>query len=200
MKLVLLSDTHGLHRRLGTLPTGDVLIHAGDITNRGEEHTVRDFLNWFTKQPHKHKIFIAGNHDFFFEDVTSSTLRKLIPSNIHYLNDSGVVLDDVHFWGTPVTPYFFNWAFNRQRGKDIAAHYLKFPERVDVLISHGPPKGILDAVGRMNEAVGCEELLKKVAEVKPRVHVFGHIHEHGGKNIELDGTQYINASVLERTL
>lgn len=195
MRLTLLSDTHGLHHYLPPLPEADILIHAGDVSNRGLAHEVHDFLQWFAAQPHPHKIFIAGNHDFFFEQSSAETIAAAIPPGIHYLCDSGVTIEGIHFWGTPVTPRFFDWAFNCDRGPDIARHYALMPEKVDVLITHGPPHGILDEVQRGGR-VGCEDLLEAVKRIKPKLHVFGHIHEGAGI-LEEDCTTFINASVVD---
>ncbi len=87
MKFIIISDTHGQHKNL-TLPKGDVIIHAGDISQRGKESEIIDFLNWFKDLDFKYKLFIAGNHDFFFERTPKNILEKLIPENVIYLCDS----------------------------------------------------------------------------------------------------------------
>ena len=177
------------------MPDGDILIHAGDVTNVGEEHGVRDFVNWFAKQPHKHKIFIAGNHDWWFEESLRSEIAMMIPPEIHYLQDEALELEGLKFWGTPQTPRFMDWAFNRDRGPEIARYYKHIPLDTDILISHGPPFGILDNAAA-NHHVGCEELLKKVKKMNPKLHVFGHIHEDGGRQEVKGETTFVNASVL----
>lgn len=193
MKLTLISDTHGSHHQL-SLPSGDVLLHAGDVSKRGSRLEIEDFLNWFDLQDFKHKIFIAGNHDFFFENADPAEIEKLIPSSITYLNDSGITINGIKFWGSPVQPRFFDWAFNRDRGADIDRHWRLIPMDVDVLLTHGPAYGILDqtADGRK---VGCEMLRERIKEVKPQLSVFGHIHEAYGVQ-KVDDTLYVNASVL----
>lgn len=112
MKFVIISDTHGEHRKL-TLPKGNVIIHAGDISRRGEKEEIIDFLDWFKELDFEHRIFIAGNHDFFFERSSEEDIKKVIPSNVTYLCDSGVTIEGIKVWGAPVTPWFYNWAFNR---------------------------------------------------------------------------------------
>lgn len=192
MKFVTIADTHSRHRSL-RLPKGDVLIHAGDISYRGEKLEVKDFLDWFSQQPFRYKVFIAGNHDFFFEKAKPRELDLLIPEDIIYLNDNGVVIEGIRIWGSPITPKFFNWAFNCDRGAAIKKHWDLIPAGTDLLITHGPPYGILDQI--MNDRhVGCKDLLQKVKEIKPRTHVFGHIHESYGtaKNF---GIKFINASL-----
>ena len=191
MKIVCISDTHGRHEDV-ILPDGDVLIHAGDVSSSGQTFQIEFFLKWFSNQPHKYKIFIAGNHDWYFEDDTTSHLK--IPSNIIYLNDSGCEIEGLKIWGSPIQPEFCNWAFNRERGKAIKKHWDLIPNDTDVLITHGPPYKIFDKVIRGGN-VGCEELRKKVLEVNPLIHVFGHIHE--GYGYYKDGvTTFVNASLL----
>lgn len=196
VKFVAISDTHCRHRNL-RLPKGDVLLHAGDISHRGKKEEVVDFLEWFSGLPFAHKIFIAGNHDFYFETQKPAAIQTLLPAGITYLNDSGVTLDGITVWGSPVTPWFFNWAFNRQRGAAINKHWKKMPEGTDVLLTHGPPFGIHDAVVNSRQ-VGCKDLLRRIGEVKPTVHVCGHIHEGYG-SLKREGIRYINASVLNES-
>ena len=193
MKLVLISDTHGYHNEV-FLPKGDILLHTGDISKRGGREEVIDFLDWFRIQDFEHKIFIAGNHDFFFENAKEEELIKLIGTDITYLNDSGITINGLNIWGSPVQPRFFNWAFNRDRGDDIDRHWQLIPPNTDVLLTHGPPKGILDRTDR-GEAVGCEMLLQKIKEIEPQLSVFGHIHEAYGMK-KSEKTTFVNASVV----
>lgn len=193
MKFVAISDTHCRHNNL-KLPKGDVLLHAGDITYKGEKSEVVDFLKWFDKQPYKHKIFIAGNHDFFFEREKEETIQGLMPKSVTYLKDSGIEINGIRVWGSPVTPWFYNWAFNRLRGPAIARHWKMVPPDTDVLLTHGPAFGILDCVINQSH-VGCKDLMKKIRELKPKVHVCGHIHEAYGQEKKA-GVHFYNASVL----
>ncbi|MBK9258005.1 MAG: metallophosphatase domain-containing protein [Saprospiraceae bacterium] len=193
MKFITISDTHGQHQALN-LPDGDVLIHAGDVSSRGTEYEVRSFLEWFAGLDFTYKIFIAGNHDFFFEQKDATTIKSLIPENVIYLNDSGVNIEGISIWGSPVSPWFYDWAFNRQRGADIKKHWDLIPDHTEILITHSPAFGILDRTTSGQHA-GCEELKDKIEATKPKVHVCGHIHEAYGKKVTID-TLYINASVL----
>lgn len=196
MRFVAISDTHCRHRNI-RLPKGDVLIHAGDICYKGEKAEVVDFLDWFQQQKFQYKIFIAGNHDFFFEKEKRAEIEKLIPKDIIYLNDSGTTINGLHVWGSPITPWFFRWAFNRKRGAPIARHWELIPANTDILIIHGPPYGILDTV--INEQhTGCKDLLKKVLEIKPKAFVCGHIHESYGW-VKRHGIQFVNACVLNES-
>ena len=194
MRLVLISDTHGLHRSI-SLPEGDVLIHAGDCTNRGKKEEVLDFLDWFSSQAFEYLVFIAGNHDLFFEREPDSIIQEVIPDQVIYLNDSGITIGDYLVWGSPVQPWFLDWAFNRERGTEIDQHWALIPPEVDILITHGPPYGILDRTVRQAH-VGCEALAARLPDLQPRLHVFGHIHESYG-SVERGGSLFVNASSLD---
>ncbi|MBC5833810.1 metallophosphoesterase [Flavobacterium sp. F372] len=194
MKFVIISDTHGQHKNL-TLPKGDVIIHAGDISQRGKESEIIDFLNWFKDLDFKYKIFIAGNHDFFFEKTSENDIQKIIPENIIYLCDSGIEVENIKIWGSPITPWFYDWAFNRPRGAQISHHWQLIPIDTDILITHGPAFGKLDKTTR-GENVGCEDLLHIIESIQPKVHICGHIHEGYGQTTS-SKTKFINASVLD---
>lgn len=194
MKIVAISDTHGLHSGLD-LPPGDMILHAGDLSKRGEEHEIIAFLDWFRTLDYRYKIFIAGNHDFFFERASAERIAGLIPPEVIYLNDSGITVEGIRIWGSPVTPTFFDWAFNRDRGAAISKHWELIPEGTDILMTHGPVAGILDKTIR-GEHVGCADLLKKVQELKPAYYIGGHIHEAYGQE-EQGGTHFLNPAVLD---
>lgn len=196
MRFVAISDTHCRHHNL-RLPKGDVLIHGGDISYKGTKEETKDFLQWFSEQNFTYKIFIAGNHDFFMENAGIAEIKNLIPENVIYLNDSGITIEGISIWGSPVTPWFFNWAFNCHRGEEIQKHWNLIPADTHVLLTHGPVLGIHDTVinGRH---VGCADLLGKVKEIKPKVHICGHIHEGYGE-VKKFGIKFINASVLNET-
>ena len=193
MKFVAISDTHCRHRSL-RLPKGDVLLHAGDITYRSTPAEVVDFLDWFGRLPFQHKIFIAGNHDFYFEREKAATIQRLLPEGVHYLKDEALVVGGVKIWGSPYTPWYYRWAFNKRRGEPLAKHWNNIPADTDVLLTHGPAYGILDLVVNEQNA-GDKDLLKKIMEIKPRVHVCGHIHESYG-SVKRHGIKFINACVL----
>ena len=193
LTIVTIADTHGQHNKL-VLPKGQVLIHAGDVTRRGKEAEVLDFLRWFAQQPFEHKIFIAGNHDFYFERTPYNDVQKIIPEGVVYLNDNGITIDGLKIWGSPITPWFFDWAFNRHRGPEIQRHWALVDRDTDILVTHGPVYNILDKTVN-GEHVGCEDLLHTVRTIKPKLHICGHIHEAYGM-MQVDGTSFINASVL----
>lgn len=188
MDITFISDTHGLHNRL-KLSEGTVLVHAGDITEYGTEEEVIEFLDWFSGQPFSYKIFIGGNHDLFLESSTKAEKRKLIPSNVIYLQNSGIEIQGFAFWGSPVTPWFLGMAFNARAGNELKRVWRKIPSATDVLITHGPPNGILDA------GMGDDELAFRVSKIKPKVHCFGHIHGQAGSKSH-DGITCINAAMV----
>lgn len=200
MRLVILSDTHGLHNQF-RCPDGDVLIHAGDCTDDIGQASLRNFLKWFESHPQKHKILIAGNHDGAFEkwpDLARAMVKEIAPS-VTYLQDSGCEIGGYKFWGSPVTPEFCNWHFNRERGEGIKRHWDMIPRNTDVLITHGPAWNILDKGGFNEDHCGCRDLRDALEEIQPRLHIFGHIHYSYGhtKHYYDDGnwTDCINASI-----
>ncbi len=192
MKIVCISDTHGRHHDV-QLPSGDMLIHAGDVSAGGTESQIKDFLRWFSEQDFKYKIFIAGNHDFLFERDLE-TAKGLIPENVIYLQESSITVEGFKIYGTPITPYFLNWAFNRHPGEDIEKHVNKIPPDVDILISHGPPYGILD-INVNGHHCGCQSLSSKIEKIKPKLLICGHIHEAYGQR-QIGKTTFINASLV----
>jgi Icc-related predicted phosphoesterase len=165
-----------------------------------------DFLSWFSEQPHKHKLLIAGNHDGLFETEPRWCKGKM-PDNITYLQDSGCEIDGIKFWGSPWQPAFNNWHFNLPRnGHELEEMWALIPDDTDVLITHGPPNGILDECpdwhprfgsnGKQVHA-GCEKLAEALPRINPKAHIFGHIHEGAGV-LDKDGCMHINASHLDR--
>lgn len=189
MRIVCVSDTHGRHRDV-TVPDGDVLVHAGDLTRYGRPEEVRDVGEWLGGLPHRHKVVIAGNHDFCFQEQPG--LARPHITHAVYLEDEAVTIDGVVFYGSPWQPWFGGWAFNLPRGPELAAVWAKIPAGTGVLVTHGPPHGILDAT-RRGESAGCLDLFNRVFEVRPRLHVFGHIHEAAGR-LDVDGITFVNAS------
>jgi len=171
-----------------------MIIHAGDMSEMGTKEQIVDFMNWFSSLDYQYKVLIAGNHDFFLEQATSKEIKKLIPEGVIYLNDSGVEIEGLKIWGSPVQPWFHNWAFNRSE-KSICKHWNEIPNDTDILITHVPPKHILDQ-NRREESCGCPHLTARVKELNPHYHIFGHIHESYGM-IEYNGTTYVNSSNLD---
>jgi Icc-related predicted phosphoesterase len=192
MKIVCISDTHFQHQKM-EIPAGDLLLHAGDFSKIGLPYEVEKFNEWLGTLPHPHKVVIAGNHDFLFEKQPE--LARSLLTNAIYLEDSGVEVAGIKIWGSPITPWFFDWAFNRLRGADIRKHWDLIPKGIDILITHGPPFGILDMTVRQ-KPVGCEDLWEIVQEIQPKLHLFGHIHEARGQ-MQVGNTLFVNAAMLD---
>ena len=201
-RIIVISDTHGQHLGM-QIPDGDILIHCGDFCSHGQYIDALRFVNWFGTHPHKHKIFIAGNHDLYFEQGNPSDIDSFLrtmPAGMHYLQDSGVELEGLKFWGSPVQPAFFNWAFNRDRGAPIKKHWDLIPEETDVLITHGPPYKICDVAPNgtgFYKNVGCVDLLNATLKIKPKLHLFGHIHFSGGTSHVTPETIFANAAICD---
>lgn len=199
VRIVCISDTHSKHNQikdtLGEIPDGDILVHAGDISNIGEIQDVNKFLVWFDSLPHKNKVFIAGNHDFLFENERNVAAAMLEDyENINYLENQSKVVQGLKFWGSPVTPPFCNWAFNKEQDYR-ALLWETIDDDTDILITHGPPRDILDFSPYGNEHAGCPYLKIRVKKVKPLISIHGHIHSGYGV-YEEDGTLFVNASTL----
>jgi len=214
MKIVCISDTHGLHKSMEhLLPEGDILIHAGDCTNVGKEKEIEEFIYWFQNlKGFDTKIFIAGNHDLGFEHYNGVRHNNEAPwlhhllneenlsqSDVVYLHDSEFIIESpefsrpIKFYGSPWQPEFYNWAFNLPRnGWELEVKWKDIPEDTDVLITHGPPHGVRDFTPN-NLQVGCELLRFRVEHLNPPVHIFGHIHGAYGA-AQIGETLYVNAS------
>eukprot|EP01120_Amphizonella_sp_Union-15-10_P003509 TRINITY_DN13927_c0_g1_i1.p1 TRINITY_DN13927_c0_g1~~TRINITY_DN13927_c0_g1_i1.p1 ORF type:complete len:251 (+),score=47.65 TRINITY_DN13927_c0_g1_i1:52-804(+) len=204
LRFVCISDTHEHHESL-KLPPGDVLLHAGDFSNFGFEDPVKKFAEFLKALPYKHKIIIAGNHDVTFDleyyetnwkefddvKLNAKKIKNYITEVATYLEDSSTTVEGIKIYGSPWQPTFGDWAFNKPRGRPIAQMWEKIPANVDILITHGPPQGH----GGFNNKfdLGCSELKIAVENVRPVVHVFGHIHEGYGVSHN-QHTTFINAA------
>lgn len=198
MKLVLISDTHGKHDAV-SVPDGDVLVHAGDMTMVGGKNEYRSFATWFAALPHRHKILIAGNHDFNIGYFKVECLPYV--ENIHYLENESVTIRGIKFYGSPITPRFGQWAFMLPRdSEEIRDCWSQIPEDTDVLITHGPPYGILDqSIPHYSENVGCENLAERVLKLPNlKMHFFGHIHGSYGINVR-DSACFGNGAMLDES-
>lgn len=225
MKIVCISDTHNRHKEIDC-GKGDIIIHAGDATGRGQSGEIEPFLKWYGSQDYTYKIFVAGNHDWGFEREPERYQEMCKKYGVIYLEDSGLLIPDIDnngvikFWGSPVQPTFCNWAFNRDIDHNnqgdpyhgfkkhpwIKPHWDMIPDDTDILITHGPPLGIRDKVltmqsrysgGNQYESVGCPHLMDAIENrVKPKMHVFGHIHEEYGVSYK-GKTMFVNAASLD---
>ncbi len=199
MRIVFVSDTHNRLDRVN-VPDGDLLIHCGDFTMRTEAKTpaehlgqVKRFNDELGALPHPLKVAVAGNHDSPFE--THNEEARALLTNAVYLQDELIELAGLRIYGSPWQPEYRKWAFNLPRGSDeLAAIWKKIPDRVDILVTHGPPKGRLDRAP-LWPTIGDELLLERVLQVRPRIHCFGHVHHSAGV-LEQDGITFVNAATL----
>jgi Icc-related predicted phosphoesterase len=176
------------------VPDGDILIHSGDATMGGTVSEISEFNFWIGKLPHKHKLFVAGNHDWLCD--TNKKLAKEMLFNVTYLEDEEVVIDGVRIYGSPYQPIFCDWAFNLSSEK-LVEKWAMVPSGLDILVTHCPPFGMLDKTDD-GDVVGCPDLWDCVKVVKPKFHVFGHIHEAYGCKLDQEtGTTFINASICD---
>jgi Icc-related predicted phosphoesterase len=187
MKFIHLSDTHGEHHELPKLPDADLIIHSGDISMAGTDKEVMDFIDWFGALNYKYKIFIGGNHDFCMDGIAQDQIQQFLPETMYYLYNSGVEIENIRFWGIP---YFMSYEFQIEN----YYHALDtIPCNTDILITHRPPFGILDKAGAIT--YGCLDLLQTVLKIKPKYHLFGHIHDAYGLEI-CKTTTFVNGSVM----
>ena len=174
MKILQISDTHNCHRQLTNLPEADVIVHCGDFADNGTEEEVLDFLNWYIDLPYKYKLFVTGNHDLCLWDAKDI---EDLPENVFFLQDRGVTIEGVKFFGI---------AYNHSERL--------IPEGTDIVITHEPPVMILD------ESVGTHwgnfPLFKRIIEVRPRYHLFGHAHESCG-TLKQDDIIFSNGAILD---
>ncbi|WP_419806005.1 metallophosphatase domain-containing protein [Terriglobus sp.] len=194
LRLTILSDSHELHRDLDSLPGGDILIHCGDFSFFSKSiRAIEDFASWFAAQPYRGKLLTFGNHECLFE---AEPKRRSIfeRQGISVLNNEGVEISGLNIWASPVTP-LYGGAFGLSSPRDREQHWAKIPDDTDILVTHGPPHGILDCIPGQTEHQGDPELLAAVKQVQPLLHVFGHVHGAYGI-VEQDGTSYINAALL----
>ena len=193
MKFVLISDTHD-QQPTNPIPDGDFLIHCGDIFGNDSVDNLVRFNEWMGSLPHKHRIVIAGNHDFLFEK--QNQFARSLLTNVIYLQDEFIEIEGFKIYGSPWQPCFYDWAFNLPRGEPLKQKWSLIPTDTDILITHGPPYSILDRSEFENSSVGCKELLQRVKVIKPKIHAFGHIHEGYGVQ-KLEGTIFVNASICD---
>ncbi len=195
MRIIALSDTHGFTNV--AVPDGDVLIFAGDSTKHGTAEQMVEFCEWLGSFQHKHKLYVAGNHDavVFNEPEIMQPLFEL--EGITYLIDQEIVIDGVKFYGSPWMPEFNNWYFMMERGsKKLKQMRRDIPEDTEVLITHCPPYGVLDySITRV--FYGCEVLRERIdgSLRNLKAHIFGHIHEqHGSKH-----NMFYNVAICNRS-
>ena len=194
MKILAISDTHCMHNDI-IIPEGvDMIIHAGDISNSKtiyiNEQECLNFLHWYHNLNIKYKILVAGNHDRSLEkgvfglNKLSSTFTSII-----YLENKLIEIEGLKIYGSPFTPTFNDWFFMRNLNS-LNKMWENSPNDVDILITHGPPKYILDlSEDKFHnlEYCGDKTLFNYVHRCQPQHHIFGHIHN--SKNCINTGTR-----------
>lgn len=179
IRIVAMADTH-LHHDGLVVPGGDVLVHAGDMLQHGSLDELERAADFLRALPHRIKIVVAGNHEVCLEKRPAEA-RALLDGFV-YLEDEATTVEGLVFYGSPWQPRFRIWAFGAARGAELASKWATIPHGVDVLVTHGPPQGFGDRIVWKDKErnVGCADLLARVREVKPRLHLFGHIHQDRG--------------------
>jgi len=201
LKIVAISDTHAKWKNL-VIPPCDILISAGDYSFTGEKHLVKNFHEWLNKQDAGHIISVQGNHETWVEKNFNEAkeLALSVCPAVYFMDEGLVEIEGLKIWCSAITPEFFHWAWNRNRGEDIKRHWDLIPEGTNILVTHGPAYGILDSVLYANsdfkEHVGCVDLADAIKRIKPDVHICGHIHSAHGQ-VHIDGTSYYNASICD---
>lgn len=203
MKIWTISDTHMYHQKL-EIPKVDMVIHAGDATNALNPHMnnveYHKFLQWFSALPIKYKVLNFGNHDTCIEHGMMNFQNYDIIPLLH----QAVEIEGIKIFCSPYTPRFGDWAFMHKRNQ-MQTIWATLPDEIDILVTHGPPKGFLDLTRDFQTntlvQVGCKSLLNAVNKIKPKLHIFGHIHDE--KNIYNFGTlhrektTFVNCSMLK---
>jgi Icc-related predicted phosphoesterase len=162
------------------VPSGDILIHAGDLTSHGKKNQVQDFADWFRSQPHKHKVVIPGNHDWYAEQ--SARECEALFHGVNYAIHGCIQVAGFKIGMFAFQPRFFGWAFNVDRNSPkMEFLWSRIDNDCDIIVSHGPPQGLCDLTPR-GERVGCEVMYKKLKQIeKLKLVVCGHIHEGYGE-------------------
>jgi Icc-related predicted phosphoesterase len=198
MKLVLISDTHGYQPKV---PDGDIMIHAGDTcAYTGSKADFLTFVKWMGQKKPKHKVLVVGNHDKWAAKQPSGYIRSICAEHgIFYLDNSSVVIEGIKIWGSPMSPEVGEWAFGIKKG--LGADMWRYiPFDTDIIVTHGPAYGVNDLLARPRFGEdphnGDIDLYNRIMEIKPLLHVCGHIHEGYG-HTHIDGVDFINAAHLD---
>jgi Icc-related predicted phosphoesterase len=189
LKLVALSDTHGFHENYG-IPEGDIFVFGGDFCNYGNMKETLDFSLWLKKLPHQYKIICLGNHDVFCEKAFEVAKSFFQGEKIYYLVDEEVVIKGIKFYASPWVRVCGSWGWQKE-SPDLKMIWDKIPEDTEVLITHSAPYKILDKTS-CKEHIGCNFLRERVRVLKPKYHLFGHVHESGGQFFSDRNTKYFN--------
>lgn len=192
MKICAVSDTHNWKIRF---PKCDVLAIAGDISMRGTlPWFIEEFVPYIQQFTFDKCLLVFGNHDD--EIYMNEEWRDIkLPENIVVLNNTSYKYKNVKFYGSPncnYIPGFLN-TFSEETLEELFA---TMPDDTDVLITHSPAYGIGDTTYGDDYHLGSASLLEKIRQVKPKIHIFGHVHT-GKKFIKENGTSFYNVSIVD---
>jgi Icc-related predicted phosphoesterase len=197
LKICAISDVHGRHDSV-VVPECDLLISAGDYSFRGQDQEVKSFHEWLNKQPAKYIISVQGNHELGVQAnfQWAKRIAEEACPRVIFIEEGLVEIEGINIWCSSTTPYFHNWAYNKFRGDEIKESWDRIPNDIKVLVTHGPPYGILDSTPS-GEKVGCEELWKRIVQIPTlQMHIFGHIHCSYGE-YHFNGVSYYNVSICD---
>ena len=190
-----ISDVHNRYKDL-VVPPCDLLISTGDYSFRGDISETRNFHKWLDEQPATYIISVMGNHELGVEK--NFELHKVLAleqcPRVHFIEEGLIQIEDLKIWCSSYTPAFCDWAYNVYTDEDLKKHWDMIPEGIDILATHGPPYGMLDEVfcpPSYAEHKGCRKLWDAVLRVKPKAHIFGHLHYHYGQK-EFNGIKFYN--------
>jgi Icc-related predicted phosphoesterase len=200
MKIYCFSDTHQKHRELN-IPEVDMIIFCGDMSNNYNliKNTIecRDFLEWYSSLPIKNKLLIPGNHDRSIEHKW--ILPKEYPKINWFFNETKTI-EGIKIFGSPYSPVYGDWSYVYSR-IDAHKYWNSIEEGTDIIFTHGPSKGILDLAEDYDDRsnivrVGCKTLATKIGLVKPKLHLFGHIHSCRRNGLYNNGVYYSGGTIF----
>lgn len=192
MNIGAVSDTHN---QLYSVSPVKLLVHAGDLTIHGSKEELEEAIKQMLAQPAEYRVAVAGNHDRYCETNNEEARKLFKDAGIIYLQDEEVTIEGLRIYGSPYTPEYGEYAFNLSRfDYSLEEKWEQVPTGIDILVTHGPPWGKFDVPFGENRRVGCTALMRELIRIKPRVHIFGHVHSPGEVRSPDDGILYINAA------
>lgn len=197
MLIYAISDTHNRYKDL-VVPQCDILISCGDYSFQGTKSETFNFHKWLDQQDARYIISIMGNHELGVEAdfVTSKFIAEGACPGVRFIEEGLIEIEGLKIWCSAFTPAFCDWAYNVYSTEDLKKHWNRIPEGVDIVATHGPPYGMLDVVfspPSYEEHAGCRELWDAIMRVKPKAHIFGHLHYSYGQK-EFNGIKFYNVA------